>query len=167
MERFLKQGDMIKKKYNLFIPKAFSLIEVVVVMAILVLFSSAMLQLYVSLDETTHISTGKLSAVRAADIIISEMKTLNNSEIVSNYSSGGTPGEMIQLSELNGYAQIDIDSSNMDLIDVKIYLHWKDRFGRLFGEDADLDGVLDIGEDLNGNGILDSVFKAGSLIAQK
>lgn len=147
--------------------KAVSMIELVVVIGVAAVFSSIMLKWFIVMDETSQVSMGQLTAIREADTILEDMKVLSNADVVANYSSGGNPGNLILLTLLDGQAQVEIDSSNFDLLEVNIYLHWRDKNGRVYGEDLDFDGVLDAGEDFNSNGFLDSSYSMSALLAQR
>jgi len=53
------------------------------------------------------------------------------------------------------------------LLKIKITCCWKEKEGRVIGEDKNLNGQLDSGEDINGNGELDSLIKLVTYIANK
>ena len=57
---------------------------------------------------------------------------------------------------LDGMGVSYIDSTNPNLYVVRVAFCWQEKNGRIFGDDLDLDGVLDGGEDKNGNGFIDS-----------
>ena len=61
--------------------------------------------------------------------------------------------------DLNGIGVVYVDSSNPDLIEVTASFSWRERTGRVIGEDLDLDGQIDTGEDSNSNGRLDSMVQ--------
>ena len=61
---------------------------------------------------------------------------------------------------LKGFMTTYVDEANgvtdTDLLIVRISATWKDRRGRYNGEDVNLNGQLDVGEDKNNNNRLDS-----------
>ena len=57
-----------------------------------------------------------------------------------------------------------MDDSNPDLLHVSVVFCWKQPNGRVLGEDKDLDGQLDVGEDMNSNGRLDSIVQIETYI---
>ena len=57
---------------------------------------------------------------------------------------------------LNGLGKILVDDSDPSLLTITTTFCWRERSGRVIGEDSDLDGVLDAGEDKNANGRIDS-----------
>lgn len=56
----------------------------------------------------------------------------------------------------NGIGSILVDNSVSNILTITATYCWREKNGRLLGEDANLNGQLDSGEDLNGNGLLDS-----------
>jgi len=68
----------------------------------------------------------------------------------------------------NGYKK-DVWSSTGygRLFEAKITAHFKLPNGRIIGEDKNLNGILDAGEDLNGNGELDSPVFLKSFVSRK
>ena len=57
--------------------------------------------------------------------------------------------------------------STYDLADVTVVICYKDKNGRAVGEDRNFNGVLDSGEDGNGNELLDSPIMFHVLVARK
>lgn len=55
-----------------------------------------------------------------------------------------------------GKGRIEITEVSPDVFQVRVVVCWKQRGGRIIGEDSNLNGVLDSGEDLDGDGALDS-----------
>ena len=56
-----------------------------------------------------------------------------------------------------GISYVDVDDADSRLLKVTIPFCFRLPNGRVIGEDKDLDAALDAGEDLDGNGRLDSV----------
>jgi hypothetical protein len=59
-----------------------------------------------------------------------------------------------------------VDDTNPELLEVTTSVCWR-QGNRVIGEDRDLDGVLDAGEDKNGNGIIDSPVELVTRIANR
>lgn len=57
---------------------------------------------------------------------------------------------------LNGRGVSYVDSSNANYLKLTSSFSWRQKNGRIIGEDKDLDGIIDAGEDANANGMLDS-----------
>jgi Tfp pilus assembly protein PilV len=66
---------------------------------------------------------------------------------------------------LTGTGVTYVDSSNPNLLKVTISFSWRQKNGRIIGEDQDLDGQLDAGEDANGDNQLSSPVGWTTLIA--
>lgn len=62
---------------------------------------------------------------------------------------------------------IYVDDTNPDLLQVTISVCWRQAGSRIIGEDSDLDGVLDAGEDTNANGIIDSPVQIVMQVANR
>lgn len=91
----------------------------------------------------------------------------SQSENSESPGAGADPGYCVgsfDLTQLNGKGVIYIFNNHAsyseitpELLGVQVVISWQDKYNRIIGEDSDLDGVLDAGEDKNGNGRLDSL----------
>ena len=68
---------------------------------------------------------------------------------------------------LNGYMTTYVIQTDSDLLTLYISATWKDRRGHYNGEDVNLNGQLDAGEDKNGNNRLDSNVGFSTFIYNK
>lgn len=126
----------------------FSLAELLVTVGILVVVIVVLLQLFVYNSVLAELSGNMGYVLSDAQTKLEEIKNSDFSLITTNYASGGTPGNTFDLSQGQGKGVIYIDSSNANLLQITVVICWKNKDGRVIGEDADLDGVLDVGEDL-------------------
>lgn len=147
--------------------QGFSLVEVMVVAAILVIAIIGLIQIFISASMLFESSGNMTIALINAKSKLEEMRNESFSQITTNYGSGGTPGNTFDLNPGTGKGVIYIDSSNSNLFTVTIAVSWRNQNGRIIGEDADLDGSLDAGEDTNGDGQLSSPVTIRSLIARR
>ena len=148
--------------------KGVTLIEILVALFVLVIGILGTLQLFSYCAYLAEMSGNTNYIIDQAQSKIDEMRSSSFSLIATNYASGGTPGNTLTLTNPTAKGVIIIDSSTADLLQVEINVSWKnERNDRIIGEDLDLDGVLDAGEDVNGNGKLDSPVKLITLIARK
>ena len=148
--------------------KGVTLIEILVALFILVIGILGTLQLFSYCAYLAEMSGNTNYMIDQAQSKIDEMRSTSFTLIVTNYASGGTPGDTFALTNPTAKGVIIIDSSTADLLQVEINVSWKnERNDRIIGEDLDLDGVLDAGEDVNGNGKLDSPVKLITIIARK
>lgn len=129
----------------------FALAEVMVAAVVMILAFVGIMLTYVRCLELNEMSRNKSLATRAAK---SRMEQINNSDfaqLTANYHA-------VPFFEagINGAGVSYIDATDPELVQVTVTFCWAQRNGLIVGEDADLDGVLDAGEDTNGNGMLDS-----------
>ena len=158
---------MIFEKNKVSKNAGFSLIEMMVTVAILGFSLSGLLGIFVYCSMLSNTAGNMSKVLRGAQGKLEEIRDHNYSLITTDYASGGNPGNKFNVAQLNnGKGVIYIDSTNPDLLMVTVTVSWKNENGRLFGEDKNLNGVLDAGEDLNGNNELDSPVSLISLIAK-
>jgi prepilin-type N-terminal cleavage/methylation domain-containing protein len=134
----------------------FTLIELLIVVAMLALVITGMIKLFIYTSVLAEISGNKTVAVGEAQDMLEAIREHNYDDIAVDYASGGTPGNIFALDELNGKGAIYIDNSNPELLILKVVVSWRNKYGRIIGEDANLDGDLDTGEDLDGDTELSS-----------
>ena len=152
-------------------PNGVTFVELLITTAILAVIIIGCLQLFIYSATQAEMTGNLTAAVAEAQSKIEEIRNHNYSAIAADYASGGTPGNTFNLTQLTGKGIIYIDSANApchsELLCVEIDVSWRNRYNRVIGEDTDLDGVLDGGEDVNGNGKLDSPAKLMTMITRK
>ena len=136
--------------------QGFTLLELMFAVAILVTVVGGMVRLFVFTSTQADIAGRKTIAVSEAQTKLEEIRNVDFDLITTNYGSGGTPGNTFDLSLIDGKGIIYIDSSNAELLVLEVVISWNNKYNRVVGEDKDLDGMLDAGEDANSNGKLDS-----------
>lgn len=145
----------------------FTLLELMIGISVLIVALVGLLGVFahmISLNE----NSGKLTlAVAACQAKLEEMRNSSFSTLYSNYN--GTNGAFNPAGFPSGEAKgaISIDESNRDLLQVFVSVSWMTRSNRVIGEDRNLNGVRDAGEDLNGNLRLDSPGQLATLMAQR
>lgn len=135
------------------------LAELVVLLGILAVCVTSVLQLFIHTNTLAEMAGNKTAAISEAQTKIEQIRTAAYDDITSLYASGGTPGNIFDTTLLPGKGVIYIDSTNPELLEVEVVVCWEDKYDRVIGEDTDLDGVLDAGEDTNGNGQIDSPIR--------
>lgn len=136
--------------------QGFTLLELLFAVSVLVTSIAGMVRLFMYTSTAADIAGRQTIAVSEAQTKLEEIRNTNYDLVTTNYGSGGTPGNTFDLSLINGKGVIYIDSSNAELLVLEVVVSWNNKYNRVVGEDQDLDGVLDAGEDANGNGKLDS-----------
>ena len=143
------------------------MIELMVAIFILAVVIVGLLQLFIQTSVLAEMSRNKTFAISAAQSKIEEIRNHTYSSIATDYAFGGTPGNTFTPTGLTGKGVIYIDSSNAALLQVDVVVCWRSKYNRIVGEDLDLDGVLDPGEDTDGDNRIDSPAVVSSLIAQR
>ncbi|MCA9403278.1 MAG: type II secretion system protein [Candidatus Omnitrophica bacterium] len=136
--------------------QGFTLLELLFAVSVLVTAIAGMVRLFMYTSTAADIAGRQTIAVTEAQTKLEEIRNTNYDLVATNYGSGGSPGNTFDLSLINGKGVIYIDSSNAELLVLEIVVSWNNKYNRVVGEDKDLDGILDAGEDENGNGKLDS-----------
>ena len=145
--------------------KGFTLIEVMLAAAFLVIVLSGLLATYISCFELISLSRNLTFATNAAQMKIEEIRDYSFSHIYSDYDN--TTFNVSEITPGNSRGVIYVNNKNPELLLVTISVCWDQRSGRIIGEDLNLDGNLDAGEDANGNSIIDSPAQIVTLIAAR
>jgi hypothetical protein len=129
--------------------------------AIVVFAVSGILAMYVGCFDLNTTAKNINIALSAAQGLMEEMRNASFTDI-NDYN--GMTFAVNNISSSKGV--VDINSSNPELLSVTITVCWNQK-NRIFGEDRNLNGVLDVGEDVNNNGIMDSPAQITALIANR
>jgi prepilin-type N-terminal cleavage/methylation domain-containing protein len=155
---------MMKKQFN---QSGFTLMELLVIVAIVSVAMVSMMGLYVYVMIEAQVSGEKTMAVLNAQEKIEEVRRHNFNSIATDYAAGGTPGNVFTPSPLDGEGLINIASANADCYTVEVSVAWKSNLGRVIGEDTNLNRQKDAGEDTNGNGVLDFPVILKTMISRR
>ena len=147
--------------------KGFSLIEATIAGAILIVVLASLFGLFIYCSTMAQASGNMTLAVREAQGKLEEIRDHDYSLITTDYAAGGNPGNTFDLNQLNGKGVVYINSSNSNLLQIKVVVSWKNKDNRLLGEDVNLNGVLDAGEDQNANSQLDSIVGLTTMVARR
>lgn len=144
----------------------FTLIELTIASAILAMTLLGVLAFYQDTLILGQYAQGRTLALQSVQAKLEEMRRNPYGSLTTNYGVGGTPGNTFIPTGLNGRGAITFDTTNPAAIGVRVTVSWQER-GRMFGEDRDLDGALDAGEDTNGNGLLDGPVELVTYLADE
>ena len=126
--------------------------EVMVSAFLLIVGMLAILITYNHAMELSEMSRNISLAVRGAKSRMETIKNTDPAQMSANFHNVS-----FTIPNINGMGKSYIDDvTDPDLIQIIVNFSWRDKRGRVIGEDLDLDGVLDGGEDQNANGRLDS-----------
>jgi len=104
------------------------------------------------------------AATNAAQGIIEEIRSTPFTQAVANYN--GMVFTVNDVPSSVGVVYVD-DSTNAEFLDVAVSVCWR-QGNRVIGEDANLNGTLDAGEDtMIANGIIDSTVQLKTQVANK
>jgi len=135
----------------------FTLVEVMVAVLILGVSLAGVMTAYSAAYGLSETSLRRTQAMDAAIAIAEEIRQMAPSTIPARYANDddGEPHFVLDaLAESAG--TVAVDTSSADYLEITISVCWRQQGGRVFGEDANLDGVLSGPEDGNLNGQIDS-----------
>lgn len=131
--------------------KGFTLAELIISAGIMGVVVAGILVSYIRCMELNEASRNKSLAVKAARSRMEEIKGSVYANLVTNYHNvvfdvAGFDGRGVS------YITV-LDSKNTRAI---VSVSWRQNNGRVYGEDKNLNGVVDTGEDKNADGMLNS-----------
>jgi prepilin-type N-terminal cleavage/methylation domain-containing protein len=142
----------------------FSLVEVILATAILAFALVGILGTYVTCLVLITTSQNVNAATNATQGIIEEIRSTPFTQVIDNYN--GLVFTVNDIPTSIGVVYVD-DTLNAEFLDVTVSVCWR-QGNRIIGEDANLNGVLDSGEDtMIANGIIDSPVQLKTQVANK
>lgn len=142
--------------------RGFTLVELMVAAVIFVLAFVVILLSYIRCMELSEMSRNSSTALAAAKTRIEQIKDTAFSDIFVAYNNAA-----FDVTGVNGKGVSYVDNTNANLLKVTVTVCWKQKRGLIVGEDLDLDGQLDGGEDQNGNSLLDSPVQLVTYVYNK
>ncbi len=145
----------------------FTLIELLFTFSILATSILGILLTYISMFILLDLSRDLTLANNAAQAKMEEIKNIDFSNLSSEAGSFDLTAYGFPSVDSRGIIEVDTDSLGYagELTRVRILAFFRSR-GRVIGEDLNLNGVLDPGEDRNLNRELDSPVEVITLIAK-
>jgi type II secretory pathway pseudopilin PulG len=143
----------------------FTLLELMIGTSVLIVALVGLLSSFAYLISLNENSSKLTLAMAACQSKMEEMRgsdftTLHTTYNGTSFDPGGFPS-----GEAKG--SVYIDNSNPNLLQVFVSVSWMTRSNRVIGEDKNLNGARDAGEDLNPNGRLDSPAQICALMTQR
>jgi type II secretory pathway pseudopilin PulG len=142
--------------------KAFTIAELLIATAIILLTSLAILFSYVQCLELNTINKNTLTVLENARNMMETIKSTSFDQIYETYHKKTFPLKGLD----EGIGLVEIDNKNPQLLGISVKCFWKTK-NRITGEDKNLDGILDQDEDTNNNGTLDSPVSLFTTIAKR
>lgn len=131
--------------------QGFTLPELMVAAMVTIISFLGILYTYVRYLELDEISRNTGIALQASQNKIEAIKNTQFDQIFATYNN-----HTFLFSGINGRGSVRVDDTNPKLMLVTVTFCWRQSNGRLMGEDSNLNGALNTGEDVNGNGTIDS-----------
>lgn len=144
--------------------KGFSLVEVILATAILAFALVGILGTYVTCLVLITTSQNVNSATNAAQGIIEEIRSTPFPQIIDSYN-----GLVFTVNDINGSVGVVYvdDTIDPEFLDITVSVCWR-QGNRVIGEDSNLNGTLDPGEDtMVVNGIIDSTVELKTQVANR
>ena len=144
--------------------KGFTLAELLMAILILAIALTGLLQIFIRSSMLTEITRNKTAAMSEASGKMEEIRGSVFESIETNYD-----GTVFALTQLTGWGFIEVTSVQAgELLEVEIAIGWEDKYNRIIGEDADLNGNFVVGsEDTDGNGRMSSIVTLVSMLADR
>ncbi len=152
----------------------FTLAELMVASLVLVTILVGLLASFVTCLDLNETSRNLTTALDAAQQKLAEIREHSFGDACSYYNGrsvddDGNPDDVDDMppGESRRIVYVYVDpgvnscstyncTCDYDVLRIVISVCWRQKSGRIIGEDKDLDGVLDLGEDKNGNNQIDS-----------
>ena len=146
--------------------KSFTLVELMIATGIFMVTFVGILMTFVKCLELSELSKNSILALYGSKSRLERIKNTQNiafNQIKANYNN-----VLFTVNGLTGNGVTYVDDTNPNLLKVTVTFCWRQSNQRVIGEDKNLNGQLNAGEDANGNGLLDSpttlvnyIFNAG------
>ena len=128
--------------------------ELLVSSLILLVVIVSLLISYIRCLELAELSKNILSATNASRSRMEQIKNTEFDQIAANHNN-----VTFTSPNFNGMGVSYVTTVNPDFLQVTVTFCWRQTSGRVIGEDKNLNGLVNAGEDMNGNGILDSTVQ--------
>ncbi|MBI5416184.1 MAG: hypothetical protein HZA29_05155 [Candidatus Omnitrophica bacterium] len=139
--------------------KSFTLSELMIATLIFTLTFAGVIVVFFRCMELSEMARNTSAALNACKSRIASIEDTAFSQITGTYNN-----TTFTAPNVNGIGVTYVTSPGADLRQVTTSFSWKEKNGRLMGEDANINGQINAGEDVNGNGILDSPVKLTTYI---
>lgn len=140
----------------------FTLVELLVSAGILTIVVAGMMISYIRCMELNEVSQNKSMATKAARSRMELIRMTSFDNLVTTYH-----GVAFDVTGLSGKGVSYVTSLDAKNIQVRISVSWRQKNGRVYGEDKNLNGVINAGEDTNANGVLNSPVEIVSTIFKR
>jgi len=145
---------------------ALTLLEICLATLVFSVALIGILLFYFNAQEFNELASSFSVALNEAKKMMEVIRSTQFSDIYTTYNNYRFDPESFSSGLAKGIVYIDKEAGRDDLLRVNVVICF--RAGRrIIGEDLDLDGILDSGEDRNGNGRLDSPVELTTLVTSR
>ncbi len=148
------------------VKSGFSLVEVIMATAILAFALCGILGTYVTCLVLITTSKNVNAATNAAQGIVEEIRSTPFTQIIAKYNGMVFTVDDIPSSVGVVYINSTTAPANSNLLEAIVSICWR-QGNRVIGEDTNLNGVLNTGEDINGNNIIDSPVQLKTMVVRR
>jgi prepilin-type N-terminal cleavage/methylation domain-containing protein len=144
----------------------FTLLELMIAVGVIVIALSGLLAVFSHLMSINENAKNLTLAVTACQDKLEQMRNSNFSTLYSTYNAAHFDPNGFRAADAEG--AISITNTDPALLEVHVSVSWRTRSNMVIGEDKNLNGILDSGEDLApANGKLDSPAEIITLMCQR
>ena len=140
----------------------FTILEVTMAIGVLAIALVGAVQLFVYCLWEAENAGNVTVAISQCHAKLEEMRDAEFADLPALYGAGGMPGPRFTPDRVQGKGVIYLTSLDADHTKIDVVVSWRERTGA-YGEDTNLNGLLDAGEDVNGNGRIDSPASLSTL----
>jgi len=135
--------------------KGFTLVELLIAAMVLVVAICGILATYVTCFETVVTSQNLRTAI---DVAQSKIDQIRNAPfgVICTFNIGPNNVFTANVGGVTYVGRIYVDNCPNDPVTVTVSVCWRQKGGRVIGEDRNLNGALNAGEDGDGNNRIDS-----------
>ncbi|MFH1201427.1 MAG: prepilin-type N-terminal cleavage/methylation domain-containing protein [Candidatus Omnitrophota bacterium] len=144
--------------------KGISLLEILIAVSILAIVAVTFLQGFIGCIKLSSMLKESLYALSSVQAKIEEIRNHNFLDIYNYYSGIGRTFKISGLNSQDNMGTVLVDNTNPNLLKVIVLVCWRHMDGRIIGEDGNLDGILQLQEDLNNNTKIDSPVSLATYI---
>lgn len=139
--------------------EGFALAEIMVSAVVMIIAFVGILLTYIKCQELNEISRNKSMATRAAKSRMEVIRNTDFTQLSANYHN--VP---FFDGNINGAGVSYVDTTDPDIFQITVSFSWQQKSGLVVGEDQNINGVLNAGEDADGNGMLDSIVQLTTFV---
>lgn len=146
----------------------FTLVELVITVGTTLIAVMGSIQLFTYCMWQSENSGNLTSAMQEAFAKVEEIRATPYSDIMTTFGPlVGQTSRSFTPTRVDGLGIIYVNEANPDLLQVEVVVNWQERGRYVVGEDRNLNGLLDGGEDGDGSGRISSPASLVTLVTRR